>query len=346
MYREHAPFDLPRPPQNVAGPREESCESMHGSRAAQSRLGTHLAVTKHGEALLEGQLEPVAARDAVARPVVEVLVRNHPLHPLEVGVGGCAPRAPATPVRPGRPAPKAGELSLEPRKPCKYKQCRMLAMPVHRQTKTKSTLSLSPSPIMHGDTSCAARIARRPSLSGSRRPRPLGAPARPRTVGVPVSVCVATRHARLPISPQSCMDGEGCVCVRVRGGQRTRLGLGEDARGVEDVEALVLHRCRAQAQRGQIGGAAAGAARGRDGFLPRRRIRRRRRGAAQGRAGPWRPNAGRARRAFGRARGEVVVWRAPQRRLPIIRVPEWRARPGHCGRLRRAAEGHFSSAQP
>ena len=181
-----------------------------------ARIGARLLVAEDGEALLEGQLEPVAARDAVARPVVEVLVRNHPLHPLEVGVRGCAPRAPATPVRPGRAAPKAGELSLEPRKPCKYKQCRMLAMPVHRQTKTKSTLSLSPSPIMHGDTSCAARIARRPSLSGSRRPRPLGAPARPRTVGVPVSVCVATRHARLPISPQSCMDGEGCVCVRVR----------------------------------------------------------------------------------------------------------------------------------
>ena len=85
------------------------------------RGSARLLVAEDGEALLEGQLEPVAARDAVARPVVEVLVRNHPLHPLEVGVGGCAPRAPATPVRPGRSAPKAGELSLEPRKSCKYK---------------------------------------------------------------------------------------------------------------------------------------------------------------------------------------------------------------------------------
>ena len=236
-----------------------------------ARIGARLLVAEDGEALLEGQLEPVAARDAVARPVVEVLVRNHPLHPLEVGVGGCAPRAPATPVRPGRPAPKAGELSLEPRKPCKYKQCGMFAMPVHRQTK-KDQVDLKPVSIpnhAHGDASCAAHIARRPSLSGSGRPRPLGAPVRPRTVGVPVSVCMATRRARPPISPQSCMDGEGCVCVRVCGGPCTRLGLGEDARGVEDVEALVLHRCRAQAQRGHgADQTAAGAARGRAGAGP------------------------------------------------------------------------------
>mmetsp|Transcript_10063 Transcript_10063/g.29658 ORF Transcript_10063/g.29658 Transcript_10063/m.29658 type:complete len:399 (-) Transcript_10063:1045-2241(-) len=40
------------------------------------------------EALLERELEPVAAGDAVARPVVEVLVRHHPLHPLVVRVRG------------------------------------------------------------------------------------------------------------------------------------------------------------------------------------------------------------------------------------------------------------------
>jgi hypothetical protein len=49
----------------------------------------HLLVAEDSEALLEGELEPVAARDPVAGPVVEVLVRNHRLHSLEVSVRRC-----------------------------------------------------------------------------------------------------------------------------------------------------------------------------------------------------------------------------------------------------------------
>jgi hypothetical protein len=49
---------------------------------------TDLLVAEDGETLLEGELEPVAARDPVAGPVVEVLVRDHRLHRLEVRVGG------------------------------------------------------------------------------------------------------------------------------------------------------------------------------------------------------------------------------------------------------------------
>mmetsp|Transcript_24 Transcript_24/g.72 ORF Transcript_24/g.72 Transcript_24/m.72 type:complete len:280 (+) Transcript_24:1752-2591(+) len=45
-----------------------------------------MLVAEDGEPLLEGQLEPVAARDPVARPVVEVLVSNDALHTLIVGV--------------------------------------------------------------------------------------------------------------------------------------------------------------------------------------------------------------------------------------------------------------------
>mmetsp|Transcript_26474 Transcript_26474/g.45311 ORF Transcript_26474/g.45311 Transcript_26474/m.45311 type:complete len:932 (-) Transcript_26474:74-2869(-) len=51
-------------------------------------VGGEVLVSVDGEPLLERELEPVAARDAVARPVVEVLVAHHALHPLVVGVGG------------------------------------------------------------------------------------------------------------------------------------------------------------------------------------------------------------------------------------------------------------------
>mmetsp|Transcript_41491 Transcript_41491/g.91159 ORF Transcript_41491/g.91159 Transcript_41491/m.91159 type:complete len:303 (-) Transcript_41491:399-1307(-) len=51
-------------------------------------VGREVLVAEDGEPLLERQLEPVAARDAVAAPVVEVLVRNHALHALVVGVSG------------------------------------------------------------------------------------------------------------------------------------------------------------------------------------------------------------------------------------------------------------------
>ena len=44
-------------------------------------------VAVDGEPLLERELEPVAAGDAVAAPVVEVLVRHHTLHTLVVALG-------------------------------------------------------------------------------------------------------------------------------------------------------------------------------------------------------------------------------------------------------------------
>ena len=44
------------------------------------RLGVHVAgellVSEHGQPLLERELEPVSARDSIARPVVKVLHRN------------------------------------------------------------------------------------------------------------------------------------------------------------------------------------------------------------------------------------------------------------------------------
>jgi hypothetical protein len=47
---------------------------------ARVHVARELAVTVHGEALLERELEPVAARHAVAGPVVEVLVPHDALH--------------------------------------------------------------------------------------------------------------------------------------------------------------------------------------------------------------------------------------------------------------------------
>ena len=44
-------------------------------------------VAQHGEALLQRELEPVAAGHAVARPVVEIFVRDHALDRVEIGVG-------------------------------------------------------------------------------------------------------------------------------------------------------------------------------------------------------------------------------------------------------------------
>mmetsp|Transcript_2979 Transcript_2979/g.6751 ORF Transcript_2979/g.6751 Transcript_2979/m.6751 type:complete len:385 (+) Transcript_2979:1746-2900(+) len=43
-------------------------------------------VAEHGQTFLKRQLEPVAARDAVAAPVVEILVRDDALHALVVGI--------------------------------------------------------------------------------------------------------------------------------------------------------------------------------------------------------------------------------------------------------------------
>jgi len=54
---------------------------------ARMRVGAEFLVAEHGEAFLQRQLEPVAAGDAVAGPVVEILVRHHAVDALVVGVG-------------------------------------------------------------------------------------------------------------------------------------------------------------------------------------------------------------------------------------------------------------------
>jgi hypothetical protein len=50
-------------------------------------VGGELLVAEDREAFLEGQLEPVAAGDTVAGPVVEVLMGHHALDVLEIQVG-------------------------------------------------------------------------------------------------------------------------------------------------------------------------------------------------------------------------------------------------------------------
>mmetsp|Transcript_30617 Transcript_30617/g.51574 ORF Transcript_30617/g.51574 Transcript_30617/m.51574 type:complete len:337 (+) Transcript_30617:1478-2488(+) len=52
------------------------------------QVRAELLVAEHRQALLQGQLEPVLASNAVARPVVEVLVPHHRLDLIVVGVGG------------------------------------------------------------------------------------------------------------------------------------------------------------------------------------------------------------------------------------------------------------------
>jgi len=56
--------------------------------AAGFHVGGELLVPVNGQPFLEGQLEPVAAGDAVAGPVVEVLVADYLLDRPEVVVGG------------------------------------------------------------------------------------------------------------------------------------------------------------------------------------------------------------------------------------------------------------------
>ena len=50
-------------------------------------IGGELLVAEDREPFLEAELEPVAAGDAVAGPVVEIFVRDDRLDPLEVAVG-------------------------------------------------------------------------------------------------------------------------------------------------------------------------------------------------------------------------------------------------------------------
>ena len=51
-------------------------------------VGREALVAEDGEAFLEAQLEPVAAGDAVARPIVEIFVGDDPGDGVDVGVGG------------------------------------------------------------------------------------------------------------------------------------------------------------------------------------------------------------------------------------------------------------------
>ncbi len=59
-------------------------EPLHGRAALVHR---ELLVAEHGQPFLQAQLEPVAAGDAVAGPVVEVIVGDHRLDALIVAVG-------------------------------------------------------------------------------------------------------------------------------------------------------------------------------------------------------------------------------------------------------------------
>ena len=59
---------------------------FHRSRA---HVRCELAVTVNGQTLFQTQLEPVAAGDAVACPVVEILMRDDRLDPFEVRICAC-----------------------------------------------------------------------------------------------------------------------------------------------------------------------------------------------------------------------------------------------------------------
>ena len=54
---------------------------------ARALVGVKLLVAKDREAFLEAELEPVAAGDAVAGPVVEIFVRDDRLDAGEIVVG-------------------------------------------------------------------------------------------------------------------------------------------------------------------------------------------------------------------------------------------------------------------
>ena len=65
-------------------------DALHRARV---QVRAEFLLAEHGEPLLERQLEPVAAGDAVSRPIVEILVRDDPVDGEEIGVGrGIGPR--------------------------------------------------------------------------------------------------------------------------------------------------------------------------------------------------------------------------------------------------------------
>ena len=51
-------------------------------------VGAERLVAEHGQAFFQGKLEPVAAGDTVAGPVVKIFVGDHALDALEICVGG------------------------------------------------------------------------------------------------------------------------------------------------------------------------------------------------------------------------------------------------------------------
>src|SRR3546814_6108626 len=57
---------------------------LDGGRAF---VGRKALIAKDGEAFLQRKLEPVAAGDAVARPVVEIFMRDDGGDGIEIGVG-------------------------------------------------------------------------------------------------------------------------------------------------------------------------------------------------------------------------------------------------------------------
>ena len=59
-------------------------DPLHGVAVQVARKGL---IAEHGQPLFQAQLEPVAASDPVAGPVVKILVGDDRLDPLKVGVG-------------------------------------------------------------------------------------------------------------------------------------------------------------------------------------------------------------------------------------------------------------------
>jgi len=55
---------------------------------APAHVGLEFLIAIDGQPLLQGELKPVAACDAVAGPVVEIFMRDDRLDPLIIGVGG------------------------------------------------------------------------------------------------------------------------------------------------------------------------------------------------------------------------------------------------------------------
>ena len=50
-------------------------------------IGREALIAKHGEAFFQAQLKPIPAGDAIARPIVEIFMRNHSGHGIIIKVG-------------------------------------------------------------------------------------------------------------------------------------------------------------------------------------------------------------------------------------------------------------------